>query len=48
MILVARLSQSLPFGYRFVLIAPIVEGLLGGMSLPSAINSVYHNRVFQE
>jgi len=38
MILVARLGQSLPFGYRFALIAPIIEGLLGGMSLPIAIN----------
>ena len=47
MILVARLSQNLPFGYRFVLIAPIVEGLLGGTSLPSGINSTYHNRVFR-
>lgn len=48
LILVAHFGQSLPFGYRFVLIASIVEGLLGGMSHPVPINSTYHNRVFQE
>lgn len=48
LILIARIGQNLPFGYRFMLIGPIVEGLLGGRSLPITTSPTYHNRVFQE
>jgi hypothetical protein len=48
LVFVAYLGQNLPFGYRFILIAPILEGILGGMFLPIMTKQTYHNWPFQE
>lgn len=38
---VALASNKLPFGYRFLLLSPIVDGLLGGIASGSAASHAY-------
>ncbi|PVF98942.1 MFS general substrate transporter [Serendipita vermifera] len=40
-ILVGAVSESLPFGFRFLIAAPIIEGILGGLATGSAATHAY-------
>lgn len=41
LVLTASYPHRVPFGYRFILLGPIVDGLLGGFSTIQATNNAY-------
>ena len=41
LILVATFPHKVPGGYRFLIIGPVIDGLLGGMSTIQATNNAY-------
>jgi hypothetical protein len=41
LVLTASYPHRVPFGYRFILLGPILDGLMGGFSTISATNNAY-------
>ncbi|GHJ85015.1 hypothetical protein NliqN6_1417 [Naganishia liquefaciens] len=41
LVVTARYPHRVPFGYRFIILGPIIDGLLGGFSTISATNNAY-------
>lgn len=41
LVVTASYPHRVPFGYRFILLGPILDGLMGGFSTISATNNAY-------